>query len=131
MIKNFFIDMGYGSSLREKRESAKLSQDKLADLVTARGHKISGAYISMIEREYDKTASGEPTRVNRDFVVKAAEVLSWDVSDALREADYYAPTDEDNEILRLFSKIPKDARKAAERAVEALIAEPRTGRVRF
>jgi transcriptional regulator with XRE-family HTH domain len=90
VIQNIFNYslMGFGASLRARRKAARLTQQQLADKVTSRGYRITGAYISMIEREYDKTRSGEPTRVNRDFVKIAAPLLGWSTDEALMEAGY-------------------------------------------
>jgi transcriptional regulator with XRE-family HTH domain len=88
MIQNIFTLFMYGETLRKKRQEAGLSQERLAELVTSKGHRVTGAMVSMIERGYDKTKSGDPTRVNKEFVKVAADVLGWDVNDALICADY-------------------------------------------
>ncbi len=91
-VKNCFtVVMGFGEKLRAKRKEVGLSQLKLADRVTDMGVPVTDAYISMIEREYDKNKKGEPTRVNRDLVFAIAKVLNWDSDEALAAADY-APT---------------------------------------
>lgn len=88
MLQNIFTcEMGYGDSLRRYRKAAKLTQEALAEQIRSRGYNVTGAYISMIERGYDKTKDGSPTRVKRDFVTIAADVLDWETNDALQEAD--------------------------------------------
>jgi transcriptional regulator with XRE-family HTH domain len=80
--------MGFGGELRQRRKQAKLTQQDLADRMAARGYRVTGSYISMIEREYDKTRKGEPTRVNRDFIAVVAPILEWDMDEALLVAGH-------------------------------------------
>lgn len=86
--------MDYGTYLREARKAAHLSQERLAERITASGHNVTGANISIIERGYDKTISGEPTRPKRDSVIAAAKILNQNVNTALEMAGH-SPLDED------------------------------------
>jgi transcriptional regulator with XRE-family HTH domain len=87
-VKNFFSCMAYSTYLRNKRESKNLSQQKLADLITARGHNVTAGSISNIERAYYKRQDGSESQPDKMFVILAAEVLEDDVDAALVEADY-------------------------------------------
>lgn len=92
MVKFFFSTeingMNFGETLKKKRKEAKLSQEELAELAVVDGYKYTGAYISNIERGYDKNKKGEPTRPNKDLVIAMANVLNWDVNDALTSAGH-------------------------------------------
>src|SRR5688572_5953015 len=78
--------MAFSNYLREKREAAGFSQDKLARLVTARGHKVSAGNISNLERAYYKRQDGSESIPDRTFVVLAAEILGIDRDEALTAA---------------------------------------------
>jgi len=118
--------MNYGKRLREKRIANDLTQEELADRVSALGHKITSSYISMMERGYDKKADGEPTRPNRRFVELAASVLGDDVDEALMDADY-APINRDrflNDNDGLYSGLAKHSpedQKRIRRQMQAIL----------
>lgn len=90
MIKFFFTNknMAFGDWLKEKRKRAGLSQGRLAALATANGHSVTSAYISNIERGYDKNKKGVPGRPNELLVIALAKALDIDPDDALNEAGY-------------------------------------------
>lgn len=111
--------MAYSNYLRRIRKSAGLTQQGLADQITARGHKVTSGSVSNIERGYYKKRDGSESQPAKQFVVLAAEVCGADVNEALGEADYHAPSDTD--IWKLFSKIPEEKKKAAERAIESML----------
>lgn len=87
----FTRNMGFGEWLRGNRKAAKLSQVQLAARATDQGFPVTDAYVSMIEREYDKNKKGQPTRVNQDLVVAFAKALGVPIDEALLAAGY-APT---------------------------------------
>lgn len=86
-VNNFF-SMAFSVYLRSKREAAGMSQQRLADLITARGHNVTAGSISNIERAYYKKQDGSESQPDKSFVINAAEVLNLDVDEALVEADY-------------------------------------------
>lgn len=88
LVKNFFSSMSYGEFLKRTRREAGLSQLRLAELVSSKGHRMSAGAISNIERDYYKKLDGSPIQPHKRFVVLAAEICGVDVNEALREADY-------------------------------------------
>lgn len=115
--KNFFSAMAYSSYLKSKREAAGFSQQKLADLITARGHKVSAGNVSNIERAYYKRQDGSETQPDKMFVILAAEILGDDVNRALRQADYSV---RDDFAERLESLSP-ERRVLALRQINAIL----------
>lgn len=114
--------MNYGKRLRALREERGLSQDRLAELITSRGHRVSGANLSIIERSYDRTKDGSPTRPNRRIVELAAEILNDDVNAALFDAGYSPITGEsESGFYSGFSKLPPDKQRVARRQIKAII----------
>ena len=77
----------FGELLKQKRRAVKMSQETLAEMISARGHSISNGSISNIERNYYLRKDGSPARLERDFVVYAAEVLGSDVNEFLTAAN--------------------------------------------
>jgi hypothetical protein len=114
--------MSYGPYLRSIRKAARLSQVKLADEITKRGHPVTDANISMIEREYDRRSDGSPTQPNKTFVILAAEICGADVNASLVEADY-APLDsaDPDGLYAGLNKLPPDVRPFAKRQIKALM----------
>ena len=114
--------MDYGDRLREKRKAKHLTQEELAEKISARGHQITGAYVSMIERGYDRKIDGEPSRPKRKFVELAAEILDDDIDEALTDADY-APNNRNFEegLYAGWKKLPKDRQELARRQMKAII----------
>ena len=86
--------MNFGNFLRQIRKEAGLSQERLAELITASGHQVTAGAISNIERGYYKRKDGGETQPNKNLVILAAKVCNADVNTALIEADY-APVQPD------------------------------------
>jgi len=75
--------MNFGEWLKKTRKKMGISQEKLAELADVGGYRYTGAYISNIERGYDKNKKNEPTRPDKDLVISIAKVLNADVDAAL------------------------------------------------
>lgn len=88
MIQNFFSSMSFGEYLRKIRKAAGLSQEKLAELITSKGHNTTPGSISNIERNYYRKQDGSPAQPHKNLVIYAAQVCGADVREALDEADY-------------------------------------------
>lgn len=114
--------MEYGDRLRHTRKAKNLTQEELAEKISAHGHQVTGAYISMIERGYDRKLDGEPSRPKRKFVELAAELLEDDVDEALIDADY-APNSRNFEegLYAGWKRLPKDRQELARRQIKAII----------
>ena len=85
-----FFSMGFGAWLRAHRRDRAMSQADLAEAVSSRGVRVTSAYISNLEREYDTNKAGKPTRPSEILVDAIAEALGADIDDA-RLAAGYAP----------------------------------------
>lgn len=92
--------MHFGEWLRSARKAANLTQDRLAELVTARGAKISAGYISNLERAYDTNQDGSPSRPSESIVNAIAVVLGQPLNTA-RLAAGYAPIDDNSVQIEL------------------------------
>lgn len=115
------LRMRFGALLKQARKDAKLTQERLAELVTSEGFNVSTSMISMIENEYDKTSTGEPTRVNKDFVLSAAKVLRMDINKALMSADYAPLSLPDTSVLAGYERLTPGAREIANRQIRSII----------
>ncbi len=103
-----FMDvMSGGKWLKTKRTEAGLSQGKLAQKITDAGFPVTSAYISIIEREYDKNKKGLPTRVNEELVDAFAKALNVHINEA-RIAFNYAPTTSTHYINGYRIELPDD-----------------------
>jgi transcriptional regulator with XRE-family HTH domain len=125
-VKFFFSIkyMNYGKRLRSKRLAKNLSQERLAEMVTSRGHTITGANISIIERGYDKRKDGEATRPHRRFVEIASELLGDDVDQALMDADYapiHRPHSTDEGLFSGLHRLSEEDQRRARRQIKAII----------
>jgi transcriptional regulator with XRE-family HTH domain len=124
-VKLFFIYMNYGERLKSVRKARGLTQEQLAEKVSAAGHTVSSSYVSMIERIYEKRLDGLPTRPARRFVELAAKILDDDINEALMDADY-APLDrerfrQDDGMFSGWDKVPEHLRPLARKQVQAII----------
>lgn len=90
MVKFFF--MHFGTWLRNARKAAALSQERLASLAATHGVRVTGAYISNLERGYDTNKAGKPIRPSHELVEALAKALRVPIDDALLAAGY-APVD--------------------------------------
>ena len=74
--------------LKAKRIAAGLSQQELADKISAAGYKVSNGKISYYERDYGKEKKGWTNRPPEEFVEYLAEVLNLNLSEVRQEAGY-------------------------------------------
>ncbi len=123
MLKFFFRGMSFGKWLRARRKHRGLSQERLAELITAHGHKVSSGSVSNIEREYDRTVDGLPTKPRRAFVEIAAIVLDEDPNEALLLAGY-SPKDDQvtpNGFFKGIERLTPERQELARRQIRAII----------
>lgn len=120
LLQNLCNPMGYAEFLKRTRTAAGLTQGKLAELISARGHNVTVSSISNIERAYYRKQDGTESQPHKKFVVLAAEVCGVDVNDALKEADY-APTGSVNGILEGFDALSREDQELASRQIKAII----------
>ncbi len=88
LVINNSFNVAFSTYLKQKRKLAGLSQEKLAERISARGYTVTAGAISNIERAYYRKADGSESQPTKQFVILAAEVLGADINEALTQADY-------------------------------------------